>query len=435
MTEPLSIASSTLAVITAVSRTTSIVYKFIRDCKGAREDLTQITGELSELTLILKLIKDESAASTNDLLPNAIQIQVQAMLTGCTISVRRIEKVLAKCRGSSGPLRWTVLEKEKVTALKSSLEAFKGGLSLALETLNLSMTREIKNNTKMIQDNTTEIKHDTTEILDEIYRLRNQLLPGAPSDQERLRLEQWLDNLTHYAETIVASNETDAEIDEDSDVASFFEGVQEQSQPDDDAAAEPSTSITSRTGTAGAGNEIPVQHGDSKPCSSGILSGDYCKSLDIWATIHKDSILRLWSPLRREALVSLLVLQDGLDDLSADAVDLTFDNMALQFCPAKPELILIELPCHKVEVWDWKQKAKIKMAPEARKMFKESRTRVNFVPRTTLIYAHDSKKYLMIVDLITPLRFEMISISHLTKQAHFRYMCRFIQKGIDRKSF
>ncbi|KAI0536966.1 hypothetical protein GGR58DRAFT_527846 [Xylaria digitata] len=478
MADPLSIASGALAAITAAVQTTSIIYKFIRDCKEARGDLTQITRELSELTLILELIKDESAAATKDCLPNALQIQVQAMLTSCTTSVQQIEKILAKCRGKPGPLRWTVLEKDKVTALKSSLEAFKSGLSLALETLNLSMTREIKNATEIIQDSTAEIKRDTTEILDEIYKLRNQLPTSAPSDQERLRLEQWLDNLTHYAETIVTGDEVDDEVDEDSDAASFLEEVEKQNQSDDDATTQPSVSITSHTGAADTGNDgIPVHHGgeplsseedlidldsyqptlprrlppetdnsatkepnlprpskrgqnkipyhiiDSKPCSSTIVRTDYCMALDIWATLHKDRILRLWSPLEGEALMSLPVLQEGPDDPSADAVNPSFDNTDVIFCPMKPEFILIYVKDHKIEVWDWKKKVEIKIAPDARKMFiKDSKSWVRFVPRSTLIYAHDHKKYLIIVDLIAPLRFGKISISDLTRQTRFRDM-------------
>lgn len=137
MADPLSIASGAIAVITATTQTVTAIYKFVRDCKEARADLSQITGELSELTLILELIKDENASAMKDCLPSALQAQVQSMLTSCTTTVQQIEKTLAKCRGKPGPLRWTLVEKEKVTGLKVQLEAFKSGLSLALETINL----------------------------------------------------------------------------------------------------------------------------------------------------------------------------------------------------------------------------------------------------------------------------------------------------------
>lgn len=137
MADPLSIASGSIAVLIATKKTVATIYSFIRDCKDARADLSRVTGELSELTLILELIRDDNAAASNDCLPDNLQTQVQAMLTSCSSAVMEIENIIVKCRGRRGPLRWTILEKEKVTGLKGSLEAFKSGLTLALETVNL----------------------------------------------------------------------------------------------------------------------------------------------------------------------------------------------------------------------------------------------------------------------------------------------------------
>ncbi|KAI0972406.1 hypothetical protein F4678DRAFT_471922 [Xylaria arbuscula] len=270
MADPLSIASGAIAVITATTQTVSAIYKFIRDCKEARADLTQLTGELSELNLILELIRDENAAATKNCLPDALQTQIQAMLTSCTTTVQQIENTLTKCRGKSGPLRWTTLEKERVMALKSSLEAFKSGLSLALETVNLSMTREIKHITETIQDTTLEIKRDTNEILEEIYKLRDQLPPGLPSDPERFRLEQWLDNLTHYAETVVA----DEGPDEVSDEASFIEYIEERKYSDEVATSQSPVPTASNNGAVGGSSRpIAVRRGSKHLGAKKVTSG------------------------------------------------------------------------------------------------------------------------------------------------------------------
>ncbi|KAI0434439.1 hypothetical protein F5Y09DRAFT_252670 [Xylaria sp. FL1042] len=264
MADPLSIASGALTVITVAKQTGDAIYNFIRDCREARADLSRITRDLSELSLILELIRDENAAVTKRCLPDTLQTQVQAMLTSCISTVQEIEKTLTKCRGKSGPLRWTMLEKDKVMTLKGSLEAFKSGLSLALETINLSMAREIKHTTETIQDNTAEIKRDTGEILDQIYKLRDQLPRSLPSDLEQLRLEHWLDNLTHYAETIV----TDEDADAVSDVATFPDYTEEQSKLDGEAANQPSASTTMDTGKVdGSNNGNSVRHG-SPPINS-----------------------------------------------------------------------------------------------------------------------------------------------------------------------
>ncbi|KAI0870506.1 hypothetical protein GGS24DRAFT_101764 [Hypoxylon argillaceum] len=216
MAELLSIASGALAVTTASTQTVSVISKFIQDCKEARADLTQVTRELSGLNLILERLQDNNATTTKNCLPNALQTSVQAMLISCTTIMQHIEETLDRCRGKPGPLLWTTFEKDKMIAFKVALEASKSGLNIALETVNMFMIWEIKNKTNLIRNNTGGIKRNTSDakcddersmdtMLDEIHRLRTQLPPSYPSDRGRLRLEQWLDTLTQYAETIAGS--------------------------------------------------------------------------------------------------------------------------------------------------------------------------------------------------------------------------------------
>jgi hypothetical protein len=137
MADPPSITSSALAVITASTQTVSVIDKFIQECTEARADLTQITRELSELSLILELIKDKDATAPKSILPNSLQTSVQAMLISCTTIMQHIEQTLDRCRGKPGPLLWTTFEKDIVMALEVSLEASKRGLIIALETIKM----------------------------------------------------------------------------------------------------------------------------------------------------------------------------------------------------------------------------------------------------------------------------------------------------------
>lgn len=90
------------------------------------------------------------------------------------------------------------------------------------------------------QDGTAGIEHELQqrnhEILDEIYRFRDQVLPSYPfsqeQDQERHRLGQWLDALTHYAESIMPSGDPR----EDSDAASIAEATAESDEPEEEPA-------------------------------------------------------------------------------------------------------------------------------------------------------------------------------------------------------
>ncbi|KAI0549979.1 hypothetical protein F4679DRAFT_544396 [Xylaria curta] len=450
MADPLSIASGALAVITATQSTASVIYKFIRDCREARADLTRVTGELSELTLIIELIRDDNSANTKHRLPNELEAQVQAMLLSCTTTVQQIEHTLAKCRGKPGPLRWTMFEKDNVNTLKGSLEAFKSCLNLTLETVNLSITREIK--------------RDTSEILAEIYQLRTQLPPSYPSDQDRFRCEQWLDSLTHYAETVVSeelldvvSFPDDTEEKGSDGETNHSQNVGEQGVSNDGVASQPSPCITPGTKSIYAGDtktsvcrrdtsmasgkdridseieddslgsprtrpmqtHIPVATNRishnmiaSIPCISNIVRSWHCMELDFWATLHEDLILRLWSSRNAELIVSLPVLRGVSGDPSVDTIKPIRHYTRLTFFPAKPEFILIQMP-HKVEVWNWKRICKISIASDAQATF--DKDSIDWVlHQTTLIYALDHKGDLMVVDLDEPLVSRKISLSMLT---------------------
>ncbi|KAI0873187.1 hypothetical protein GGS24DRAFT_406572 [Hypoxylon argillaceum] len=160
-----SIAGGAWSVITAVFSATTPIYKFIRDCREARADLSKIDKELFELRGLLKLIYDDNAAATRYYSPNALQAHVQAMLASCTTAVQQIEHTLNKCRGKSGPVRWTWREWEKVVAWKSALEAFKSGLNLALVTINRSTMREMDNKIDVVQADSAETKGYIIQLL------------------------------------------------------------------------------------------------------------------------------------------------------------------------------------------------------------------------------------------------------------------------------
>jgi hypothetical protein len=135
--DPLSIASASLAFIVAAQKTTTAIYRFLHSCAAARADLIQVERELSALRLTIELIKDEDDTNAQSSLPNVLKEQVRNMLTNCEASAQQITGILDNCSGKAGPIRWTLLEKNKVLALNGKLEAFRSALSIALETVNM----------------------------------------------------------------------------------------------------------------------------------------------------------------------------------------------------------------------------------------------------------------------------------------------------------
>ncbi|KAI0873188.1 hypothetical protein GGS24DRAFT_406573 [Hypoxylon argillaceum] len=154
------------------------------------------------------------------------------------------------------------------------------------------------------------------------------------------------------------------------------------------------------------------------PCRSEVVVSKYCAALDMWATLHQDGFLRVWSLQRREHVVSLQIFREIPQNPDAHGSPFVFK---LLFCPARPELILIQVwssQAFQVEVWDWERERRISLARDAQRMFSaELIDWVAFVPRSTLIYAADTNGYLMIVDLDTPWISREISLARLVGRA------------------
>lgn len=198
--DPLSITTSCLALIGVVGKTSIAITGFIRDCREARGDLTSVNRELSDLKIVLELLKDDTANQDDELLlSEQLRVQILSIITNCSDVSAKVEKVLVEMRGSRvGAIKWVLNSKKEVASLKQSLEAHRSALSLALEMVNISITKAVKEDTGVIREDVGEIKQDTAQILEEIERLKERL----PLSDRDFVLQGYLDSLTTYAATV-----------------------------------------------------------------------------------------------------------------------------------------------------------------------------------------------------------------------------------------
>ncbi|EKJ71524.1 hypothetical protein FPSE_08265 [Fusarium pseudograminearum CS3096] len=84
--------------------------------------------------------------------------------------------------------------------LRSSLEAHKSALELALDMLTLSLTKDIKTDTTEIRNDTAAIKDDTAQILQEIVQLQARLPETAAAPNDFI-LQKFLEDMATYTET------------------------------------------------------------------------------------------------------------------------------------------------------------------------------------------------------------------------------------------
>ncbi|KAK5625000.1 hypothetical protein RRF57_000716 [Xylaria bambusicola] len=419
------IVSIAFGAIAATQKTSISLFKFVRGCKEARDDLAGIAQQLSELTLVLELIKESSDVASESL-PETLQSQLKAILASCEKLVQGIEELITSCKGRAGVVQWTLLEKEKVKAMGASLEAFKGGLNLALDTANLIVATHIKNDTNAIHHNTTEIKRDTEAILEEIQRLRIHLPSDRPLDEKRIQLEAWLDDLTQYAAT-VADGEV---VDNFDDVNGIDVSILARNRQNSEAimivqkdvlmpsiqttlggeycakySTEPSSvnlkeeSSNSSYLTAfpiiksvkSASGMSPSRLIASLPCASRLIGIDGNAERQICASIHDDGVVRIWS-MQTKRLSKRL-----------KSSFLISSTVWIAICPANPDILIIydykkaSKPGKlNIEAWNWVEDSKIhivintKFTPE---------TGYFFVPFSHVVYTRTTTNDLIIIDL------------------------------------
>ena len=206
--DPLSIATACLTLLSAAGKTVGAITTFIRGCRDARADLTSISGELTQLQLVLELLKDDTAVSDDRVLPESLQNQILSIIRNCSAVLDSINTALEKHAGKAGAAKWVMFGKTEVAGLRMSLEAHRGSLSLVLELVSVSLSKAIKEDVTAVRADVHDIKQDTNhipQIMAELTRLRAIVAAGGiPPDAsgQSYMLEQYLDSLTSYAETV-----------------------------------------------------------------------------------------------------------------------------------------------------------------------------------------------------------------------------------------
>ncbi|KAI5920323.1 hypothetical protein F4810DRAFT_723710 [Camillea tinctor] len=185
--DPLSLTIACITLLDAAAKTSSGLIAFVRGCMNARGDLSRIKSGLSELSMVLELLKENETINGEDI-PENIKTQTLSLVKNCTAVVRKIDNVLEKHKGRA--------------------EAHRQSLNMVLDLMAVTMTRAVKENTTAIRADLVDIMQDMshiTLIIRELTSLRAQVgrdtrVPGIPGHVDIL--QRYLDDLTSYAETV-----------------------------------------------------------------------------------------------------------------------------------------------------------------------------------------------------------------------------------------
>ncbi|KAK1758769.1 hypothetical protein QBC47DRAFT_409613 [Echria macrotheca] len=209
--DPLSIASSCLAVAGAAVKVGTDITRFIIRCREAKDDLTALSRQTADLNLVLGLLKDDLAPEEGPCrVPPSFQPQLGPIIDNCNSILAEVDALLSKYQPRSG-MRWALFGKDKVLGLEKQLDAHVKALNITVTCIQMSVTHDIKGDTTKIRQDVEDIGENAAlipEVRDDIAELRALFLRWQSQQTSGLTPREWvlnryLDSVTTYCESIV----------------------------------------------------------------------------------------------------------------------------------------------------------------------------------------------------------------------------------------
>lgn len=132
--DPLSTAAGCASLVSTIGTLSLSIKGFVRTCREARKDLDKVSRELQPLQLVLRLIAD---GATNEEKPvlEVIGQHVLRIVSNCKSVILEIENCIAQYgqKRLKVKVTWAIGGQGDVEKLRTSLEAHKSSLELALD--------------------------------------------------------------------------------------------------------------------------------------------------------------------------------------------------------------------------------------------------------------------------------------------------------------
>lgn len=133
--DPLSIASGCAGLVQAIGSLSFSIHAFVRTCREARSDLDRVSRELLSLQTVLELIQEDVTDDATTF-PQTLERHVSGIVLNCNSVFTEIQECITKY-SSDNRLKikasWAINGQGDVAKLRSSLEAHKAALELALD--------------------------------------------------------------------------------------------------------------------------------------------------------------------------------------------------------------------------------------------------------------------------------------------------------------
>ena len=135
--DPLSIATGCLSLVGTITKVSLTLSAFVRTARDARNDLDSVSRELLSLRTVLELLAEDTKSTSNPV-PQNLEKQISGIVGNCDAAVQDIERSLQKHETKKmASINWAWSGREEMARLRSTLEAHKSALELALDMVAL----------------------------------------------------------------------------------------------------------------------------------------------------------------------------------------------------------------------------------------------------------------------------------------------------------
>lgn len=135
--DPLSITTACVGLVASVTKVSIQINSFVRKSRDARGDLDAVSRELASLQMVLELLNEDARSGKG--FPVSLVKQISGILTNCGVVLEQIETLLQKYAegGISPAVKWAIAGQDDMNKLRSSLEAHKSALDIAVDMVSL----------------------------------------------------------------------------------------------------------------------------------------------------------------------------------------------------------------------------------------------------------------------------------------------------------
>jgi len=172
--DPLSITTACVSLLSGITNLSKHISVFISEVRDARKDMDAVSRELTSLALCLELLRDDSTTINYS---EGFRKDLIGVLQSCDFITHQMKAILRKLSsGNVGRrIQWSLSSREEMNNLRSSLEAHKSAIEIALTLGSITVMNTVKKNTTTTRHVVAAIKQDTTAILQSTLHVESQM--------------------------------------------------------------------------------------------------------------------------------------------------------------------------------------------------------------------------------------------------------------------